>query len=1090
MEETAVKKIYHIITIMIIVFAAVFARAEANSDDTLNNMLKQRVITELTYAYGDELGYEASNSKDKLISKAKQYVGEMSMDSTEYALWKDLSTSVSHVNEAFSRLLLIARASKMYNNAWDENVKSAVKFLAQTYYKGNEDEGNDWWYYEIGIPKSLAQILILEGSKFNKAEIEDLCNVILAYCPHAKLHTVDNTMSETGANLAWKAEILTYCGLLLDNVQIIKDALIACDDLFITVKTGDGFYADGSFIQHSRVPYIGSYGKNLLGSVASIAYAVKGTELDFSPEQKEIIRGWIFDSFAPFMQNGAMMSMVRGRAIARSYETDKSAGRNIIGECAKLSAVIDKENELIDFVRKHISTEDLPNSSYGPFTMQLVENMLSNISVSNEEGARVWLFPSSDRAVFLRNGVKMGISMSSSRIYTFESNAKENYHGWHTGSGMTYLYGKNGNTYDRGFWCTVDPYRLSGTTVDNTQYVNREGAYHLSQERWCGGATLDGKFASIGMSFKQYKSELTGKKSWFCIGNEFIAMGVGITSNGNSFTTIENRIINADSDSIILNGNALNYNEEDANKTYWFNINDNTDSVGYFFPNTDYLNFKVEEREGNWKNIHNASSNSTVKNTFFSAVKKHESGSEGNYVYAILPGAKAEETRLYAKNFMTKRYFEIVANNKIVQSVKNTDVIAANFWDKGSADVISVDREASVVIYDKEGIIKIAASDPTQKAENSVRITVDKTAVGINEKSDEIKVISLWPKIVLDIDTSALLGRSAHIELTKNASGEYNNITDSIFFAPNMKNGILQGKGRLDEKTVVFSEKGNNKIIYQLEKPMNVSGERTYLIEWDQYLGAEIDGNGILKDFDGQYLSFSNAVLGAGFKKDDTGTVKPFLWWYDTGNFADITIKKNTWYHMKIVAELHGERRDKLYLYVVEKGNTVSGIPIAKLEIEGNVDWNAISLCCKSKSEGSAGFANLNVTETTENITEAFYLLETGKAIKEDDNAWNFLEAVYRAFQSGNTKKAAQQIFCSSASVHFNEPVAAHNTGYNIFNATNQIQRISVIRKTDEMITVEDLSIETNEVNTIRKINGCIFLWKSLNSMIPIKCFE
>lgn len=1085
------KKISFKMCIMVIVFTAVFIHAEASSDDTLTNTLKQRVITELTYDFDDtKLGDAAKISKEKLISKAEQYVNTMNTDASDYVLWSNLPVSISGVNEAFSRLLTISKASRMNNNAWDENVKKAVTSLSYQYYNIGEDEGDDWWYYEIGIPKSLVQILIIEEGEFDKAEIENLCSVILSYCPSARIHTVDTRITETGANLAWKAEILVYCGLLLNNQEIITDALNACDDLFKTVKSGDGFYKDGSFIQHDKVPYIGSYGKNLLESIASMTYVVSGTNLDFDESEKEIIRRWIFDSFAPFMQNGAVMSMVRGRAIARYYETDQSAGRNIIEQCAKLSETIDSNNEIADFIKEHISVNDLQYVNYEPFTIQLLEGILSDTSKSDMKKDGAWLFPSSDRAVFLRNGIKMGISMSSSRIYAFESNGKENFHGWHTGSGMTYLYGNRADAYDRGFWCTVNPYRLSGTTVDDTEYKDGEGAYYLNGERWCGGAILEGKFAAVGMSLKQYNSNLTGKKSWFCIGDEFIAMGTDITNDSKAFTTVENKIINQDNTTVTLNGKKFEGNDEGVYKTYWFSIEEDGDSTGYYFPKTDYLRIKTEKRSGNWKDIHGAS-DLEKENTFFSAVKEHGSENDADYVYAILPGATADVTQKYAQDYAKQKpHFEVVANNKNVQAVKNTNVIAANFWSAGNADEVSADREAAVVVYDNDGIIKIAVSDPTQRAAGSIRITINKAAAGIDEKSDEITVISLSPKIVLDVDTSALQGRSVQISLLKSVSGSYNKIIDNIFFKPNMENGtIAQGEGSLNENTVTFSTKGSNKITYQLDEPMKVGAEETYLIEWDQYLGTDIDGTGELNGYNGQFLSMSNAVLGGGFKKNNQGVIKPFLWWYNTGEFSDITIENNTWYHMQIVAELHSERRDKLYLYVTKQGKTMSGIPVAKLEIEGNVEWKEISLFCRNESAAPAVFANLNITKTCGNIAEAFYLIDAGKTFQNNE-AWNLAETVYSAFSDSNIKKIAQQIFGSSASEHFNETIVVHDGEYLIFNATDQIQEVSVITKTGADINIDNLTNEIDEVKKISKAKDRIFIWKSLNSMVPIKCFE
>ena len=48
-------------------------------------------------------------------------------------------------------------------------------------------------------------------------------------------------------------------------------------DLFKYVSSGDGFYKDGSFIQHTDIAYTGSYGSVLLTRSANILFLLEGT---------------------------------------------------------------------------------------------------------------------------------------------------------------------------------------------------------------------------------------------------------------------------------------------------------------------------------------------------------------------------------------------------------------------------------------------------------------------------------------------------------------------------------------------------------------------------------------------------------------------------------------------------------------------------------------------------------------------------------------------------------------------------------------------------------------------------------------------
>src|ERR1035438_2634433 len=74
-----------------------------------------------------------------------------------------------------------------------------------------------------------------------------------------------------------------------------------------------------------------------------------------------------------------------------------------------------------------------------------------------------WSFASMDQAVHLRPGWGFALSMSSSRVYNYESINNENLHGWFQGDGMTYLYNGDLSQFSDDFWPTVDPYRLPGT---------------------------------------------------------------------------------------------------------------------------------------------------------------------------------------------------------------------------------------------------------------------------------------------------------------------------------------------------------------------------------------------------------------------------------------------------------------------------------------------------------------------------------------------------------------------------------------------------------------------------------------------------
>src|SRR5262249_5842137 len=135
-----------------------------------------------------------------------------------------------------------------------------------------------------------------------------------------------------------------------------------------------------------------------------------------------------------------------------------------------------------------------------------------------------------DRAVVHRPGWALGVAMSSSRVGLYESVNSENLRGWYTGVGTTYLYDGDLAYYSDGYWPTVDPYRLPGTTVDVQTRANGANNNHLSPRNWVGGAELGSLFGATGMDYKDVSSDLVARKSWFMFDDEVVALGAGITS--------------------------------------------------------------------------------------------------------------------------------------------------------------------------------------------------------------------------------------------------------------------------------------------------------------------------------------------------------------------------------------------------------------------------------------------------------------------------------------------------------------------------------------------------------------------------------
>lgn len=158
---------------------------------------------------------------------------------------------------------------------------------------------------------------------------------VARFVPNPDRRTNIPTLAETGANRADKALIVALRGLLARDgsvVALARDGLSDVRDggrnsLFAHVTSGDGFYADGSFVQHGYVAYTGTYGSVLLGGVGQLIALLSGSGWAVTDPRVDVLYEAVDRSFTPVLFDGLMMDAVRGRAISRERARDQRLHR-------------------------------------------------------------------------------------------------------------------------------------------------------------------------------------------------------------------------------------------------------------------------------------------------------------------------------------------------------------------------------------------------------------------------------------------------------------------------------------------------------------------------------------------------------------------------------------------------------------------------------------------------------------------------------------------------------------------------------------------------------------------------------------------
>ncbi|MEG1636786.1 MAG: polysaccharide lyase family 8 super-sandwich domain-containing protein [Cellulosilyticaceae bacterium] len=722
-------------------------------------------------------------------------------------------TDPAHTRTMYLNLEWMAKGyatpeSKYYKNPeLLKDIEYALEWLYENGYGIQEQYGN-WWQWEIGIPKALNNICVILFDELGQELINKYTDVIYFHQPdpfHSGAGGASpNTYRESeAANRVDVSMVSLVMGMLRNDYEqlvMTRDAigsLLRYEERTESGKYIDGFYQDGSFIQHGHVPYVGTYGNVFLTGASTIVKALEGSKWEVPKEKLEILTSFGMDSFAPFIYKGAAMDMVRGRAVARDNETDRKSGHSIMGSFILLSEVVSPElaKELKTYAKNWILEDTSTDFLKGTNNIQLInlaEGILNDKNIKVVPfGTMHKNFELMDRVVHRGNGYALGLSMFSSRISNFEYMNGENVRGWHTSDGMIYLYNNDLAHYSDNYWNTVNPYKMPGTTVDTVK-LDREklenngenGQKLFSKEDWVGGTQL-GVYGVNGMALNgdivndkgvstsgaKYKS-LEAKKSYFMFDDEVVLLGAGINSTeGREIETIvENRKIKDDAtNKVTVDGKTVvgELGKEEKVAANWAHLEGNVDGadIGYYFPSKQNIHMKKVANTGKWADVKKGSKADEVTKNYVEMWLSHGTNpTDDTYEYVLLPGKSVKDTEKYAK----KSGVEILANTEKVQAVKenNLGLLAANFWEDEvtTAGDVTVNKKASVMTKNDKKTLEVAIADPTMKNNQVIEVEINESAKSVISQDKGITITQLSPTIKFTVDVKQAEGKTFNVK--------------------------------------------------------------------------------------------------------------------------------------------------------------------------------------------------------------------------------------------------------------------------------------------------------------------------------------
>ena len=694
-----------------------------------------------------------------------------------------------HVMRTYENIKNIAKAYATPNTKYYKNPeikKELIEYLDwlydNAYHEGLPENGN-WWQWELGIPKHLNDIMVLlyddvpyeKRMKYLKAS--QYFQPFAEYSgvsPSASYSTSPDKRVSTGGNRIDTSIISFLRGVLMEDKVQVMDGAKAVADVGEYVTTRDGFYKDGSFIQHGNVAYNGTYASVLFDGLGSVLWLATGTQFEVKDERIDNVYESILNGYKYLFINGGVNDSVSGRATSRDNSSDISRGKDLLTSLSLLSIGAGKEYQ--DEIKSLIKTVALENNSYN--TIDKISNKIAkaiirdiinddSIKTLKVEGTKV--YGAMDRAVSINEkGGKFVLSMHSSRIANYETMNNENVKGWYIGDGMTYVYGTDSETFTE-YWPTVDRYHLPGVTNSLRERGDKSGERRgqTTSKAWVGGS-CNGKETFVGMDMISWNKATEMRKSYFMTddGAILIAASNINSKDGEVHTTIDNRIIK--DGKIILNGKEIKEDtviENPQNISLNFNENYKGENIGYKIVYAPQLNLKKETRTGSWKNIGGTSTEEITKDYFTAYINHGKNPKKSGFAYIILPMYTQEEV----DNYDVSR-FEIIKLDKEAHIIKDkkSGVTGINFWKDSPTKELGIKAYStlSVLLKENDEFLELWVSDPTQLANYKSVLEVDGKYEIIESSTENIQATTLEEKIKIKIDLRNN-GASEYIKLKK-----------------------------------------------------------------------------------------------------------------------------------------------------------------------------------------------------------------------------------------------------------------------------------------------------------------------------------
>ncbi|CNE20471.1 hyaluronate lyase [Streptococcus agalactiae] len=553
---------------------------------------------------------------------------------------------------------------------------------------------------------------------FTDAEIKTYTDPIEHFVPDAGYFrkTLVNPFKALGGNLVDMGRVKIIEGLLRKDNTIIEKTSHSLKNLFTTATKAEGFYADGSYIDHTNVAYTGAYGNVLIDGLTQLLPIIQETDYKISNQELDMVYKWINQSFLPLIVKGELMDMSRGRSISREAASSHSAAVEVLRGFLRLANMSNEERNLD--LKSTIKTIITSNKFYNVFNnlksysdIANMNKLLNDSTVATKPlKSNLSTFNSMDRLAYYNAEKDFGFALSlhSKRTLNYEGMNDENTRGWYTGDGMFYLYNSDQSHYSNHFWPTVNPYKMAGTTEKDAKREDTTKDFMSKHSKdakektgqvtgtsdFVGSVKLNNHFALAAMDFTNWDRTLTAQKGWVILNDKIVFLGSNIKNTngiGNVSTTIDQRKDDSKTPyTTYVNGKTIDLKQASSQqftdtKSVFLESKEPGRNIGYIFFKNSTIDIERKKQTGTWNSINRTSKNTSIVSNPFITISQNHDNKGDSYGYMMVPN-------------IDRTSFDKLANSKEVELLENSSKQQV-IYDKNSQTwaVIKHDNQESLI---------------------------------------------------------------------------------------------------------------------------------------------------------------------------------------------------------------------------------------------------------------------------------------------------------------------------------------------------------------------------------------------------------